>query len=67
MKRSWRSRGVLEEGKAFDPKIDASDNLSAVAVSTGSAKVEFSRILQDPTEQSFARSEDPARESATTY
>jgi hypothetical protein len=34
----------LEGGKTFDPKIDASDNLSAVAVSTGSAKAEVSRI-----------------------
>jgi hypothetical protein len=43
----------LEGGKTFDPKIDASDKLS--------------RIFQDPTEQSFARSEDPAKESATSH
>ena len=57
----------LEGGKTFDPKIDAPDNLSAVAVSTRSAKTEVSRIFQDPTEQSFARSEDPAKESATSH
>jgi hypothetical protein len=57
----------LEGGKTFDPKIDASDNLSAVAVSTGSAKAEVSRIFQDPTEQSFTRSEDPAKESAISH
>jgi hypothetical protein len=57
----------LEGGKTFDPKIDASDNLSAVAVSTGSAKAEVSRVFQDPTEQSFAPSEDPAKESATSH
>ena len=56
-----------EGGKTFDPKIDASDNLSAVAVSTGCAKAEVSRIFQDPTEQSFAPSEDPAKESATSH
>jgi hypothetical protein len=43
----------LEEGKTFDPKIDASDKVS--------------RIFQDPTEQSFAPSEDPAEESATSH
>ena len=43
----------LEGGKTFDPKIDASDRVS--------------RIFQDPTEQSFARSEDPAKESATSH
>ena len=43
----------LEGGKTFDPKIDASDKVS--------------RIFQDPTEQSFARSEDPAKESATSH
>jgi hypothetical protein len=43
----------LEGGKTFDPKIDGSDNVS--------------RIFQDPTEQSFARSEDPAKESATSH
>jgi hypothetical protein len=57
----------LEGGKAFDPKIDALDNLSAVAVSTGSAKAEVSRIFQDPKEQSFAEREDPAKESATSH
>ncbi len=57
----------LEGGKTFDPKIDASGSLSAVAVLTGSAKAEVSRIFQDPTEQSFARSEDPAKESATSH
>src|SRR3954463_14241897 len=43
----------LEGGKAFDPKIEATDKVS--------------RIFQDPTEQSFARSEDPAKESATSH
>ena len=57
----------LEGGKTFDPKIDASDSLAAVAVLTGSAKAEVSRIFQDPTDQSFARSEDPAKESATSH
>jgi hypothetical protein len=38
----------LEGGKTFDPKIDASDKVS--------------RIFQDPAEQSFARSEDPAKD-----
>ena len=42
----------LEGGKTFDPKY-RSDNVS--------------RIFQDPTEQSFARSEDPAKESATSH
>ena len=37
----------LEGGKTFDPKIDASDKVS--------------RIFQDPTGQTFARSEDPPR------
>jgi len=57
----------LEGGKTFDPKIDASDNLSAVAVSTGSAKAEVSRIFQVPTGQSFAAREDPTKESATSH
>jgi len=56
----------LEGGKTFDPKIDAPDNLSAVAVSTGSAKAEVSRIFQDPIEQSFAGREDPTKEPATS-
>jgi hypothetical protein len=43
----------LEGGKTFDPKIDASDKVS--------------RIFQDPTEQRFAESEDPAKESATSH
>ena len=37
----------------FDPKIDASDKVS--------------RIFQDPIAQSFAVSEDPAKESATSH
>ena len=37
----------LEGGKTFDPKTEAADK--------------FSRIFQDPTAQSFAESEDPAR------
>jgi hypothetical protein len=41
------------------PQIEAADNLSAVAVSTDSAKAEVSRIFQDPTEQGFADGEDP--------
>ncbi len=43
----------LEGGKTFDPKTGATDRLS--------------RIFQDPTGQSFARSEDPAKESATSH
>jgi hypothetical protein len=42
-----------EGGKTFDPKIEAVDKLS--------------RIFQDPTEHSFADSEDPAKESATSH
>jgi integrase len=51
----------LEGGKMFDPNVDASDNWSAVAVSTGSAKAGVSKIFQDPSKQSFARSEDPTK------
>lgn len=51
----------------FDPKIDASDNLSAVAGSRASAKAEVSRIFQDPTKQRFAGSEGPTKESATSH
>jgi hypothetical protein len=40
-------------GKTFDPKTEATDRLS--------------RIFQDPTGQSFARSEGPAKESATSH
>ena len=43
----------LEGGKTFDPKIGSADNLS--------------RIFQDPTEQHFAKSEDPTKESATSH
>jgi hypothetical protein len=43
----------LEGGKTFDPRTEAADKLS--------------RIFQDPTEQSFASSEDPAKESATSH
>lgn len=43
----------LERGKTFDPKIGSADKLS--------------RIFQDPTEQSFAQSEDPTKESATSH
>jgi hypothetical protein len=57
----------LEAGKTFDPKTEGADNLSAVAVSTGSAKAEVSRIFQDPKEQSFAEREDPAKEFATRH
>ena len=57
----------LEGGKTFDPEIEATDNLSAVAVSTGSAKAEVSRIFQDPTQESFAEGEDPTEESATSH
>ena len=54
----------LEGGKTFDPKTEAADNLSAEAVS---AKAEVSRIFQDPAAQGFAKSEDPAKESATSH
>jgi hypothetical protein len=57
----------LEGGKTFDPKTEASDNLSAEAISRDSAKAEVSRIFQDPTDQRFADSEDSAKESATSY
>src|SRR5688572_27378587 len=43
----------LEGGKTFDPRTGALDRLS--------------RIFQDPTEQSFAESEDPAKESTTSH
>jgi hypothetical protein len=43
----------LEGGKTFDPKIEAADKLS--------------RKFQDPTEQSFADSEEPAKESTTSH
>ena len=43
----------LEGGKTFDPKTEAANKVS--------------RIFQDPTEQSFARSEDPVKESATSH
>jgi hypothetical protein len=57
----------LEGGKTFDPKTEAADNLSAEAVSRDSAKADVSKLFQDPTEQSFALSEDPAKESATSH
>ena len=57
----------LEGGKTFDLKTGAADSLSAVVVSTGSAKAEVSRIFQDPNEQSFAQCEDPAKESAASH
>jgi integrase len=67
--------GRLEDGKTFDavrlkPDTtyeDATDNLSAEAVARASAKAEVSRIFQDPTEQSFAMSEDAAKKSATSH
>jgi hypothetical protein len=43
----------LEGGKTFDPKIEGANNVS--------------RIRQDPTAQSFAASEDSAKESATGH
>jgi hypothetical protein len=43
----------LEGAKTFDPQTEAADKLS--------------RIFQNPSEQSFARSEDPAKESATSH
>jgi len=52
----------LEGVKAFDPKIDAPDNLSAVAVSTGSAKAEVSRIFQVPTEQCLVEGSEASKE-----
>ena len=45
--------GRLEGGKTFDPKTEATDKIS--------------RIFQDPSEQSFAESEDPTKESATSH
>jgi hypothetical protein len=43
----------LEGGKTFDPKIEATDNVS--------------RIFQDPTKQRFAEREDPITESARSH
>ena len=43
----------LEGGETFDPKTEATDKVS--------------RVFQDPTEQSFAERDDPARESATSH
>jgi hypothetical protein len=43
----------LEGGKTFDPKTEGTNKVS--------------RIFQVPAEQSFARSEDPAKESATSH
>jgi hypothetical protein len=43
----------LEGGKTFDPRTEAADKLS--------------RIFQGPTEDSFARSEVPIKESATSH
>jgi hypothetical protein len=43
----------LEEGKTFDPKTEAADKVS--------------RIFQDPTEQRFVDSKDPAEEPATSH
>ncbi|MEO8521838.1 MAG: site-specific integrase, partial [Acidobacteriota bacterium] len=57
----------LEGGKTFDPKLKATDDLSAVAVSRASAKAEVSRIFQDPTKQRFAEREDPVKESAARH
>jgi hypothetical protein len=53
----------LEGGKTFDPQIEAADNLSGVAVSTGSAKADVSGIFQVPAERRFAEGEDPADEN----
>ena len=47
----------LEGGKTFEPRRHNFD----------SARTRVSRIFQDPTEQSFALSEDPAKESATSH
>jgi hypothetical protein len=43
----------LEGGKTFDPKTEGADKVS--------------RIFQEPNKHSFAESEDPARESATSH
>ncbi len=43
------------------------DNLAAVAVSTGSAKAEVSRIFQVPAEQRFADGEDPTDENRRSH
>ena len=43
----------LEGGKTFDPEIEATDKVS--------------RIFQDPIETSFADSEDPTEEAATSH
>ena len=43
----------LEGGKTFDPQTEAGDKVS--------------RLFQDPTALSFAESEDPAKESATSH
>ena len=54
-------------GSAPDHRVEAAHNLCAEAVSPDSAKAELSRIFQDPTDQSFADSKDPAKESATSH
>ncbi len=57
----------LEGGKTFDPKTEATDNLSAEAVSHRSAKAEVSRIFQVPAEQRFADGEDPTDENRRSH
>jgi site-specific recombinase XerD len=57
----------LEGGKTFNPQMEDTDNLSAIAVSIGSAKAEVSRIFQDPIEQRFTQREDLAKESSTSH
>ena len=59
----------LEDGKVFDavrlkpdPTYEATDNLSAEAVSRASAKAEVSRIFQVPTEESVADGSDTSKE-----
>lgn len=60
----------LEAGKAFDAvrlkpdttSEEATDNLSAEAVSRASAKAEVSRIFQDPAAQSLADGSDSSKE-----
>ncbi len=57
----------LEAGKAFDVVTEATDNLSAEAVSRHSAKAEVSRILQVPPERSLADDSDVAGKTLRSH
>ncbi len=69
--RSWRHcrqpPNGWKEARRSNPKMEATDNLSAEAVSRDSAKVEVSRIFQVPAEQRFAGRDDPADENRRSH